>query len=108
MLWTDDSDGGCSRHVNAHKLLKLISPQKGGVKRDLGETGRLGRDERFVGGMRGSPRRARSLRRPGSYTRRKRRSDSPDPTADTSTAAPRSTATSAENAIVRGAAISVQ
>jgi hypothetical protein len=42
------------------------------------------------------------------YTRRNRLSDSPDPSEDTATAAPSSTATSALNGIVRGAAIRVQ
>src|ERR1700758_3942537 len=47
-------------------------------------------------------------RRKPSYTRRNRRSDRPEPTAETRTPAPTSTATSAVNGIVRGAAISDQ
>src|SRR5581483_3904103 len=44
----------------------------------------------------------------GDHTLRKRRSESPDPRADTTTPEPNSTTTSTVNPIVRGAAIRVQ
>src|SRR5215471_1361021 len=102
-LWTDGHPR-CGRHVNAHIRLKHIPPGRAGVKSDLSRCGQTDGRADAICALEGHA----DVRQPGGQTRRKRRSDSPEPTAETSTAAPRSTATSAENAIVRGAAINVQ